>query len=193
MNMHIGTPEQPRRRPRTTGAKSATPQALIQMAVDRHSKKTGAVEALIELAESNAMLRNHLVQLGAKAAVGVRCRSDNASFFQDRPDANVAAPRPLVMKEPQLVSSAHRARIIKTAATLQLMAVRLPNDVRMCDAKKSDIEHAVSVFAPQAQDMLHKAAYYRAVAAKLPDGKRVDEVFTNDTLTSIYEQTRVYS
>lgn len=190
MNMHIDTPEQPRRRSRTTGAKSATPQALIQMAVDRHSEKTSAVEALIEAAESNTSLRNHLIQLGAKAAVGERIRNDNAKIFQDCPDANVAA-RPLVMKEPQLVSSAHRTRIIKTAATLQLMAVRLPNDVRMCDAKKADIEHAISVFAPQAQDMLHKAAYYRAVAAKLPEGKCVDEVFTNDSLTSIFEQTRV--
>lgn len=191
MNMHIGTPEQPRRRPRTTGAKSATPQALIQMAVDRHNEKTSAVEALVELAEGNASLRNHLIQLGAKAAVGERIRSDNAKIFQDCPDANVAAPRPLVMKEPKLVSSAHRARIIKTAATLQLMAVTLPNGVRMANARKADIENAVAVYQPQAQDMLHKAAYYRAVAAKLPEGKRVEEVFSNDSLTSIYEQTRV--
>ncbi len=190
MNMHIETPQPSRRRQRATGAKSATPQALIQMAVDRHSEKTSAVEALIEAAESNTSLRNHLIQLGAKAAVGERIRNDNAKIFQDCPDANVAA-RPLVMKEPQLVSSAHRARIIKTAATLQLMAVTLPNGVRMANARKADIENAVAVYQPQAQDMLHKAAYYRAVAAKLPDGKRVDEVFTNDSLTSIFEQTRV--
>lgn len=193
MNMHIGTPEQPRRSCRAKGAKSATPQSLIQMAVDRHNEKTSAVDALVELAEGNTSLRNHLIQLGAKAAVGERIRSDNAKIFQDCPDANVAAPRPLVMKEPQLVSSAHRARIIKTAATLQLMAVTLPNGVRMANARKADIENAVAVYQPQAQDMLHKAAYYRAVASKLPDGKRVDEVFNNDTLTLIYEQTRVSS
>lgn len=191
MNMHIDTPQPARRASRAKGAKSATPQALIQMAVDRHSEKTSAVDALVELAEGNASLRNHLIQLGAKAAVGERIRSDNAKIFQDCPDTNVAAPRPLVMKEPQLVSSAHRTRIIKTAATLQLMAVTLPNGVRMANARKADIENAVAVYQPQAQDMLHKAAYYRAVAAKLPDGKRVDEVFTNDILTSIFEQTRV--
>ncbi|WP_320203735.1 hypothetical protein [Agrobacterium rosae] len=191
MNMHIDTPQPARRRPKAAGAKQVSAQSMIQMAVDRHSEKTSAVEALLHMAGSNTTLRNHLIQLGAKAAVGERIRSDNAKIFQDCPDANVAAARPLVMKEPQLVSSAHRTRIIKTAATLQLMAVTLPNGVRMANARKADIENAVAVYQPQAQDMLHKAAYYRAVAAKLPDGKRVDEVFNNVTLTSIYEQARV--
>ena len=65
-----------------------------------------------------------------------------------------------------------------------------PNGVKMADAKRADVQYAVDTYAPQAADMLHKASYYRAVLAKLPDGKKVADVFDDKGLTGIYEATR---
>lgn len=168
-----------------------TPQSIVQFTFDRSTDKEAAVLALVEAATDNATLRDYLLLKGAQAAIGERIRGDNAKIFQDRPDADLTAPQVrLVMKEAPLVSERHRGRIRSVVTTLQLMAITLPNGVRMSDARNADIAHAVSVYEPQAADMLHKASYYRAVMAKLPDGKKVADVFDNGALTVLYEHTR---
>jgi hypothetical protein len=170
----------------------ATPQSLIQLAFDRSPDKDTAVAELVKSASSSATLRDYLILKGAQAAIGERIRGDNAKIFQDRPDAEIAAHHVrLVMPEAPLVSARHKNRIRSVAATLQLMAITLPNGVRMSNARKADIAHAVSVYEPQAADMLHKAAYYKAVMLGLPEGKTVSDVFDDNSLTALYEAARV--
>lgn len=174
-------------------AKTASPQALIQMAVDKEPDKIKAAKALVDLAATNGTLREYLIQLGAKTAVGDRIRSDNAKIFRDDPQAGFgsAAARPApIMREAPIVSLAHKRRITRLAPTLQLLNVILPNGVRMALAKRADITNAVETYEPQARDMFHKAAFYRAVLQRLPDGKTVKDVFDDASLTAIYNSTK---
>lgn len=173
--------------------KTASPQTLIQMAVDKEPDKTKAAKALVELAANNGTLRDYLVQLGAKTAVGDRIRSDNAKIFRDEPQAgfgSASARAAPVMREAPIVSLAHKRRIKRLAPTLQLLNVMLPNGVRMAIAKRSDIVNAVETYEPQARDMAHKAQYYRAVLQRLPDGKAVADVFDDAALTALYKATK---
>lgn len=172
-----------------TGAKAVSPQTMIQMIRDSATSKEAAVASLIAAANANTALHDYLIAKGASAAIGELIRNDNAKIFRDTPEATVAGPR-LVMPEAPMVSGAHKRRLRATAATLQLMAITLPNGVRMADASRDDIANAIANYEPQAFDMLHKAAYYRAVLYRLPEGKRVAEVFDDAGLTALYESAR---
>ncbi|MFC3206832.1 hypothetical protein [Aquamicrobium soli] len=173
--------------------KTASAQTLIQMTVDAEPDKIKAAKALVDLAATNATLRDYLVQLGAKTAVGDRIRSDNAKIFRDDPQAafGSAVPKaPLKMHEPPIISLDHKRRVRRLAPTLQLLNVILPNGVRMALAKRADIANAVDTYEPQARDMAHKANYYRTVLSRLPNGKAVKDVFDDAALTAIYNATK---
>lgn len=172
-----------------TGTKDATPQTIIQMIHDSAGTKDAAISTLIATANTNTKLRDHLILKGASAVIGEIIRNHNARIFRDTVEATVTGPR-LVMREAPMVSGAHKRRLRATAATLQLMAITLPNGVRMADASRDDIANAIANYEPQAFDMLHKAAYYRAVLHRLPEGKRVADVFDDAGLTALYEGAR---
>lgn len=184
------TTHKPRRH--ATGARAASPQTLIQMAFDRcDGDRKEAAEAIIELAESNAALAEYLVALGARTAVGNLICSDRAKIYNDDPAADVTRPR---MAPPSVESlEAARSRVRGRAArnVRMMLDARLSNGKRMAAAGHADLSNEIAVYEPQAHDMLSKVAYFRAIAAKLPKGKLVGDVFTNEALTAMFEAARV--
>lgn len=170
--------------------KTASAQTLIQMTVDKEPDKIKAANALVDLAATNGTLREYLIQLGAKTAVGDRIRSDNAKIFNggDHPGFGSAAQRSAI-HEPPIVSLAHKRRITRLAPTLQLMSLRLPNGTIMAFAKRADVESAAQHHRTQASTMMHRYAFFQTVLQRLPDGKIVKDVFDESSLTAIYYST----
>lgn len=196
MNMHVNPgaskPATRQPKPSVSGSRqrrnAASPQAIAQMALDRaKGDKEAAINSLIEAAASNATLRVFLVGKGARAAIGELVRTDNARIFTGNPTADVTRAR---MVEPPLVGSAHRERLMRTAKTLSLLSITLPNGVLLANAKRSDVQSAIDHYEPQARDMLHKAEFYKHVLQRLPTDKTVAEVMDDKSLTSLYEATR---
>lgn len=163
----------------------ASTQTQIQLIFDASASREEAIQTLASKFYSGNELHDLLILKGAQAAIGERVRNDNARIFHQREDADVTAPRIRLVEAP-LVSGSHRRRISAGANVIQLLNVTLPNGTRMAEAKRADVEHAISTFEPQATDMLRKAAYYRMVRARLPEGKKVADVFDDAALTAMY-------
>lgn len=190
MNIHTNiTPATKARR--LTGGKNMAPRDLIAYTFDKAGKrKDDAVRAVIDAAEHNAALAEYLIQEGAKSAVGILIRSDNAKIFNDDIQSDVSKPR-VQMQQAPLVSPAQKRRLERAATSvLRLLEAVLPNGTLMADAKRPDIEHAIGVYEPQARDMWQKANFYKTVLRELPAGKAVSDEFDNAALTALYNASR---
>lgn len=173
-----------------SGARSVTPQTLIQLAFDEAGgDRQAAAKAIVDAARTSAVLTQHLIDLGARTAVGNLICSDRAKIFTGNASADVTRPR-LVMA-PQN-DNAHRRRVAGRAAleVRMLLDAPLSTGKRMADATKADVLAEASVYAPQAADMMAKVNYFRLVAEKLPDGKTVEQVLTNEGLTALWAKSR---
>ncbi|WP_024898844.1 hypothetical protein [Brucella rhizosphaerae] len=179
---------------RSTGGKNMAPRDLIAYTFDQSGKrKEDAVQAVIEAAEHNAALAEFLISEGAKSAIGILIRSDNAKIFNVDINADVSKPRTFHahMAQPPLISPSQKRRLERAATSvLLLLEAVLPNGTLLADAKRSDIEHAIGVYEPQARDMWHKANFYKTVLRDLPAGKSVADEFDNEALTALYNATR---
>jgi hypothetical protein len=176
-----------------TGARSVSPQTLIQLAYDEccgDSEKS--VGAVIAAAAHNRALSSYLVAKGAAAVIGELRRNDNNRIFKGNDNA-APVRRPLRMIEQPLAApeAVRRRAVVASSGTLMLLSIVLPNGVRMANAKRADVDHAARTYEGQANDMTTKALYYKAVLARLPEGKEVGEVFTDEVLTGIMNDAKI--
>ncbi len=175
-----------------TPGKTASPQTLIQMAFDKcDGDRRAAAEAVIMAARGNVALAEHLIALGARTAVGNLICSDRAKIYNDDPAADVTRPRMVPPSVESLEAAAARVRGRAARNVRMMLDARLSNGKRMAVAGHQDLSHEIAVYEPQAHDMLAKVAYFRAIAAKLPKGRLVGDVFTNEALTAMFEAARV--
>lgn len=190
MNMHVDPGKQPRK-PRTTGSRALQPMDRVRLALKAaNDDKEVAFAELIRAATTSITLAKFFIEKGVRAAIGESIRTDNARIFNDDPQADVTAPRALVMKEPPLVSPGHRRRLAATAKTLELLSIRLPNGVTLAHARRADLAHAANHYEKQGRDMLHKAAFYARIERQIGDGK-VGDKMDNAALTVMYEESRL--
>ena len=176
-----------------TGAKAASPQTLIQLAYDDcNGDSEKSVRAVIAAAALNKSLSAYLVAKGASAVIGELRRNDNNRIFKGNDNA-APVQRPLRMIEQPLAApeAVRRRAVVASRGTLMLLNIVLPNGVRMANAKRADVEHAARTYEGQANDMTTKALYYKAVLARLPEGKAVGEVFTDEALTAVMDEAKI--
>ena len=169
----------------------ATAQTQIQMIFDKAESRSEATKVLAEKFYTGNELHDLLIYRGAAAVIGGLIHKDNAACYRGvAAVATHAAPEGVIrMAQPPLISERHRLRIHRASEVLRLLSARLPNDTIMAKARHEDIENAISTYEPQARDMLHKAAYFRAVLSRLPKGKSVGDVFDDAALTAIFKST----
>ncbi len=189
-NINGNTAHRKQSKSKHTPGRVVSPRDHVTLIFDQTGKrKDVAIAALIDAAEHSAALSEFLIQEGAKAVIGEQIRSDNAKIFRDDIEATVrptTASRS-ILKDPGMVSKAHQKRLKDRASSvLRLLDAQLPNGTLMTDAKSADIEHAISVYEPQARNMWQKANYFKTVLRDLPQGKTVGEVFDDEALTALY-------
>lgn len=175
---------------RPTGAKLITPQTLIQMTFDKcDGDRQKAARDVLQAAKTSEALTTHLMEAGARTVVGNLICSDRAKIY--RADETADVTQPLRMARPD--TSAHQFRVSRRAGLELRMMLDAPlsSGKRMGDAIKQDVEAEVQVYEPQARDMMTKVNYFRAIAARLPDGKKVGEVLDNAALTALWEAARI--
>lgn len=166
----------------------AAPQTLIQMSFDAaNGDRQKAAADIVSKSRSNTDLRDHLVRLGASAAVGNLVCSDRSKIFTGNAERDVT--RPLRMRPPTVASlDAARARARGRAGLevrMLLDATLYGGKVRMCDASKEALLESAASYNGIARDAMTKTAYYRIVAERLPAGRLVGQVFSNEALTAI--------
>lgn len=175
---------------RATGARAVTPQTLVQLTFDQcGGDRQAAATAVRRAAQTNAALHEHLLEVGARTVVGNLICSDRAKIFTGNPAADVTSPR-LVMAHQH--DTGHSRRVAGRAAleVRMLLSAPLSSGKRMGSATRADVMAEAALYEPQARDMWTKVNYFRLVATDMPDGKVVEQVFTNEQLTALLERAR---
>jgi hypothetical protein len=77
---------------------------------------------------------------------------------------------------------------VEALAQSNLMMFPLPGGKRLGEATREEIAQAGEFFVDRGRDMLHKGSWLNLVAAKMPEGKRADQVFTEAELNKLKDQ-----
>lgn len=173
-----------------TGARSVSPQHLVQMHYDdANCDKDKAAPALVAAARHTPALLDYLLLIGAKAALGNVRHSDNSRIYSgsasaDTPRYSAASTTALAAVQRRALATGHRnIRILLDAI--------LPNGVRMSAARVADLDDAIATYEPQARDMTAKVAYFRLVRAKIDGDATVGDALGNEDLTILFEQAKI--
>lgn len=156
-----------------TGARSVSPQTLIQKAFDdADGDRQTAAKAVVAAAKTNSALTQHLVDLGARTAVGNLICSDRAKIFTGNASADVTRPRYANMKPQD--DRAHRQRVAgRVALELRMLdATLFGGKIKMMDATHEDLVESASKYSSQSKAMNAQAVYQTLVAARVPPGGR---------------------
>lgn len=169
----------------------ATPQTLIQMAFDAvDGDRHAAATFLTKQAKTNRDLMEHLLRLGASAAVGNLICSDRRTIMRGAPIQKTILRRadPHVT---QITAARDRARGRANTEVLMLLDATLHGGKkRMADATKDDLLASAAAYESTAVDAWQKTTYQRTVASRLPEGKTAGQLFSNEALTAIWNESR---
>ena len=118
-------------------------------------------------------LLDPLVSYACHQALGVQIRHHRDRVW----NAPLAAPRPSQREQMLLIAASN------------LMLFPLPGGKMLGDATREDVLAAASFYATQARDMAHKARWLKAVHDKMPAGKSVAAVLTEDALATMQKES----
>ena len=169
-----------------TGAKAMTPQAIVQTELDKAGPgNLAAAQASLEgMASAIPAFGAYIITLGVTAAIGEVIRSDNAKIYSGRPDAGISTWRPNTAGIEAARQRAQGAGVRNMGA---LLRATLPNRVVVADATRADLLDAITRLERPGANMMRKAQYFKSMLARLPDGKRCGEVFTQSELERLFK------
>lgn len=171
-------------------SRSESPRNLAKRLFDKNKRdKEKTVEDLINRAASLASLRNYLIRLGATALVGEVVQGDRrVALGRDE-----ATETKLHIVPPVRGAGTHamlgRIATQFTISSLLNFPLPTPGNKLLRDANAAEVIDAAHHYRGNAKDMLQKSAWLAAVAAKLPSGKVVGDVFDNRALNALYNNT----
>lgn len=169
-----------------------SPRNLAKRLFDKNKReKEKTVEDLISRSASLASLRNYLIRLGATALVGEVVQRDRRVALGR--DEAIAAEAKLNIVPPVRGAGTHamlgRIATQFTIRSLLNFPLPTPGNKLLRDANAAEVIDAAHHYRGNAKDMLQKSAWLAAVAAKLPSGKVVGDVFDNRALNALYNNT----
>lgn len=171
-------------------SRQESPRNYAKRLFDKNKRnKEKTVGGLIARAASLASLRNYLIHLGATALVGDIVIGDRkiALGREDGYAESKLSFTPPVKSDATHAMMRDIARQI-TIKCLLNFPLPTPGNKLLRDANAAEVMDAAQHYRGNAKDMLHKSAWLAAVAAKLPEGKVVEDVFDNRTLDALYSR-----
>ncbi|MGB3042509.1 MAG: hypothetical protein WBB98_04925 [Xanthobacteraceae bacterium] len=176
-------------------SKVETPRNLAKRLFDRNKRnKEKTVAELIARSENQKMLRDYLIKLGASAIVSDIVILDRRVVLDRMPEeyAPDVAPNKGVAPK-QRGQSAQRVvrQAGRSATVLALLDFPLPTEGNklLRDANYIEVYEAAQHYRGSANNALKHAAWLSAVAAQLPKGKVVSDVFDDRKLTALFKNT----
>ena len=105
-------------------------------------------------------------------------------------NAAIAAQRQSIIRKVEDVT-AGRARVLALArGNLGIMDFPLAGGVRLAEADRDKVAEQASLYGMHAADMAHKARWLNAIARRLPAGKTVAAVLTEDEVSRLFMEAQ---
>lgn len=172
-----------------------SPRNLAKRLFDKNKRnKEKTVAELIGLAADRKSLRDYLLRLGATGLVGDVVGSDRREVLGRLPveyERDVA-PTKGVVPPTRSFAQAEARRAVRAGIVLTALLdfpLPTPGNKLLREANADEVFEASAWYRGSATNALRHASWLSTVAAKMPKGKVVEDVFDNRALNAIYRNT----
>lgn len=170
-----------------------TPRNLAKRLFDKNERnKEKTVTDLTARADKQKSLRDYLIRLGATTLVGEVVGSDRrealgrlAVEYDVSPTKGVVPPT----RSFEQAEARRRVRGSIIGTALLNFPLPTPGNKLLRNANAEEVYEAAMHYRGSATNALRHASWLSAVAAKLPKGKVVSDVFDNRKLNALYRNT----
>lgn len=175
-----------------TRGKAETPRNTAKRLFDANKRdKARTVRQLVNLADNQTGLREFLIKLGATTLVGEVVVSDRKAAL-GRCEEETTTPFTIISQDD--VAAIARARGAATMRNRKRALMDFPlttcGNKLLRHATADEITESAASYRASANNASFHDRWLSAVAAKLPKGKTVEDVFTEKGLQRIQDQCR---
>jgi hypothetical protein len=134
-----------------------------------------AARLLADEVRKNKSLRvallDPLIEYACHQAVNLECRNNRDKVWS-----------------PRNIMRGTEADGVRAVAARNLLIFPLPGGKALGVANRAEIEFAAEFYRKQSDDMSHKSRWLRLVAQSVPDGKKAEDVLSNDRLAELQKE-----